>query len=266
VTDAGEAAPSGRGADLARYYDLDLADDPGDLSLYEALARRTGGPVLELAVGSGRLAVPLALSGHDVTGVDNDPHMLARAARAWDGARGKWPPEALQLIEADLTTVRLAERFGLVILALNSLLLVGDADAQARALGTMAAHLRPDGIAVVDVFLPTADDLALYDGRLLLEWVRDDPESGEEVTKIASARHDAATSTVTLTQVFEATPGGGGSVTRRTRTDRMQLLSAWELRRLATDAGLVIETLAGDHQVMPFGPGAERAVLMCRLV
>ena len=66
---------------LARLYDLDLAEDPGDLDLYLALAGRTGGPVLELAVGTGRIAVPLAASGIDVTGVDTDPAMLARARR-----------------------------------------------------------------------------------------------------------------------------------------------------------------------------------------
>ena len=49
-----------RAAEIARLYDLDLAEDPGDVDLYVALAQRTGGPILELAVGSGRIAVPLA--------------------------------------------------------------------------------------------------------------------------------------------------------------------------------------------------------------
>ncbi len=60
--------PSSFGAALARLYDLDLVEDPGDLDLYLALATRTGGPILELARGTGRLAVPLAAAGHDVTG------------------------------------------------------------------------------------------------------------------------------------------------------------------------------------------------------
>ena len=72
-------------AALARLYDLDLVDDPGDLDLYLALADRAAGPatgtaaILELAVGTGRLAVPIAAAGHRVTGVDLDPAMLARA-------------------------------------------------------------------------------------------------------------------------------------------------------------------------------------------
>jgi len=73
---------SASGRALARLYDLDLVEDPGDLDLYLALARRTGGPILELAAGSGRLAVPLAEAGHRVTGVDLDPAMLERARSA----------------------------------------------------------------------------------------------------------------------------------------------------------------------------------------
>ena len=82
---------NGAAAALARLYDLDLSEDPGDLDLYLALAGRTGGPILELAVGSGRLAVPLAADGHEVTGVDLDPAMLARARRAADAAGRRRP-------------------------------------------------------------------------------------------------------------------------------------------------------------------------------
>ena len=86
---------------LARLYDLDLAEDPGDLDLFLALAARTGGPVLELAVGPGRLAVPLAASGYDVTGVDLDPAMLARAQRRRPAGAGATVAGRLDLVEGD---------------------------------------------------------------------------------------------------------------------------------------------------------------------
>src|SRR6266850_1206171 len=114
---------------FARLYDLDLVDDPGDLDLYLALAGRTNGPILELGVGTGRLAVPLASAGYHVTGVDRDPAMLERArlaaAAAGDEARSR-----LELVEEDFVGLRLptAGSFGLVVLALNSLLLVATRD------------------------------------------------------------------------------------------------------------------------------------------
>ncbi len=255
----------GFGATLARYYDLDLLDDPGDLALYEALARRSGGPILELGAGSGRLAVPLARLGYAVTAVDRDPNMLARARDAWQHEAGGESSD-LELLEADMLQLDLPGRFGLVILALNTLLLLADRASQRAALETMARHLAPDGIAVVDVWLPAASDLALYDGRLQLEWQRDDPETGERVAKVASAQHDAATATVTLSQSFDAWPPDGGPLRRTSRVDVLRLVGVDELVGLATAAGLEVERLAGDHQMTAFGPGAERTVLLARLV
>ncbi|MFN8621603.1 MAG: class I SAM-dependent methyltransferase [Chloroflexota bacterium] len=259
------AADRERAADLARWYDLDLRDDPGDLDLYRALLGRSEGAVLELAAGSGRLAVPLALAGHRVVALDLDPAMLGRSEAAWAARRGRRPAERLRHVEADIVAARLGERFPLVFIGLNSLLLL-DRDAQAACFRTMAAHLAPGGLAVVDVLLPDADDLALYDGRLQLEWVRTDPVTGEQVTKIASARHDAATATVDLVQIFEATPPAGGPVRRRLRQDRLHLVSARELVLLAEAAGLAVEGVMGDYQLSPLEPGAERAILLARLV
>ena len=63
------------------------------MDMYLALARATEGPVLELAVGSGRIAVPLAVAGHGVTGVDVDPRCSSALARpGW--RRNRWPAVA----------------------------------------------------------------------------------------------------------------------------------------------------------------------------
>lgn len=249
-------------AALARLYDLDLADDPGDLDLYRALAARAGDPILELAVGSGRLAVPLAAAGHRVTGVDLDPAMLQRArhaaARAGDGT-----PDRLSLVEADIVGLQLpaAGTYRLAFIALNSLLLLGTRHAQREAWRTMARHLDRGGIAVVDAWQPDAEDLARFDGRLILEYPRHDPETGRLVTKMGSALHDPATQVVTLTAIYEE-GAPGEPAARWFRRDRLRLASADELAGMAEDAGLEIEVVAGGYDLEPLGPGAERAVIV----
>jgi SAM-dependent methyltransferase len=245
---------------LARLYDLDLTDDPGDLDLYQAMADRSDGPVLELAAGTGRLAIPLAEAGHRVTAVDLDPAMLDRARQRAAGMAGE---DRLTFVEADLVGLRLPDAggYGLAFIALNSLLVLGSRAAQRAALRTLADHLAPRGLAVVDVWLPDADDLARFDGRVMLEWPRLDPETGTIVTKVASAIHDAAAATVTLTTIFEE-GGQGEGIRRWVRRDRLRLVSADELREFALDAGLEVELLAGDYGLGPMGPGSERAVLV----
>ncbi len=249
-------------AALARLYDVDLVEDPGDLDVYLALAGRAGGPILELAVGTGRLAVPLAAAGYDVTGVDIDPAMLARArSRAAAAGRGVVP--RIDLVEGDARDVRVPGRgtFRLAFVALNSLMIMGDAAAQRAVVRTLADHLAPGGLAVVDVWLPDADDLGRYDGRLVLEYTRRDPETGSTVTKMGSALHDAATATVTLTTIYEEGEAGAPAV-RWLRRDHLRLVSADELRASAEAAGLAVELVAGSYDLDPLGRGSDRAILV----
>ncbi len=249
---------------LARLYDLDLAEDPGDLELYLALAARTGGPVLELAVGTGRILVPLAEAGHEVTGVDLDRAMLARARSAANAA-GPTVARRVTLVDGDARSIRLPgpARFRLAAIPLNSIFLMTARHDQAAAIATLAAHLVPGGLAVVDAWLPGAEDLAQYDGRLLLEWVREDPATGRIVTKTGSATYDPATGVVRLTTVFEeGSPGEPAA--RWVRVDRLRLVGPDELVSLAEAAGLEVETLAGDYTLEPLGAGSERVVLIAR--
>lgn len=249
---------------LARLYDLDLSEDPGDLDLYLALAARTGGPVLELMAGTGRLVVPLAAAGHEVTGVDLDPAMLARARTATEAVA----PEVaarIHLVEGDARSIRLPEagRFQLATVPLNSIFLAASRSEQAAVVATLAAHLAPGGLAVIDVWLPDVEDLGRFDGRLVLEWVREDPQTGHIVTKSGSALYEPATGVVRLTTLFEAGPPGAPPA-RWVRVDRLRQIGPEELVALATAAGLEVEMLAGDYALEPLTAGAERLILVAR--
>lgn len=264
---SGTAAPFDLSAELeadalARLYDLDLSEEPADLDLYLALAQRTGGPILELGVGTGRLAIPLAQAGHDVTGVDLDPAMLGRGRTRADVADAK-PAGRISWVEGDARDVRLdgAGTFRLAFIALNSILLLDSRAGQRAVLATLAAHLAPGGLAVVDTWQPDAEDVGRFDGRLALEWVRTDPASGATVTKLSTARHDGANQRVVLTTIFEE--GEPGTPPRRwLRTDQLRLVSADELAGLAEDVGLEVEVVAGGYDLEPLAPGADRAILI----
>jgi hypothetical protein len=192
--------------------------------------------------------------------------MLERARRAWaaPGPVERTGEGSLVCIEADLTLHRDDERFGLVILALNSFMLLDDEATRVAALVTMRSHLRADGVAVVDVVTPDDDELASYDGRLQLEWIREDPERDEVVAKLMSAWLDADGRTVRLAQLFDASPRAGGAVRRVTREDLLHLVTAAELRRHAARAGFGRTELRGDHRLRPHGTGSARAILIGR--
>lgn len=251
------------GAELARYYDLDMDAQAADVDLYLALARAVDGPILEMAAGSGRICVPLAAAGHEVVGVDIDGAMLDRARAAHEKMGGEG---SLELVQADITSLSMDRRFSLVVLAFNSLLMLSGRDAQKAALSVMAAHLAPGGRAVIDVVLPTPEDLGLYDTRVELAWQRIDQETGDRVAKLWSARYDSAAAIARIETMFDTWPDQGGPVRRVSRTDEMHLLSASDLLDMAERAGLRPETVAGDHEMGPFGPDSLRVVLVSGLL
>ena len=253
---------------IARLYDLDLSEDPGDVELYVALARRTGGPIVELAAGTGRIAVPMAAAGYHVVGVDIDRAMLDRA-RDRVATAGREIAGRIRLVEADLVDCDRLEAvasggpYELAVLGLNSILLLATVTQQRAALATMGRLLAPGGVAVVDAWQPSPADLVAFDGRLSLEWLRTDPESGHEATKQLAAWYEHLHRTVTLTTIFEeGVPGEPPA--RWIRQDALRLISADELVVFAEAAGLEVEQLAGDYDLRPLEPGSDRVVLVAR--
>jgi hypothetical protein len=192
--------------------------------------------------------------------------MLQRARSRWDSVRGTIESERLGLVEADIQDFRSESRFGLAFIAINTFLVLEDDRAKLALLKVMRQHLRSGGLAVAEMNIPDQHELASYDGRLQLEWLRVDPETGDEVTKVMSARYDEAAGTVELTQIYEWTPRHGGTLRRVVNTDVLHLVSAPRLVELAHAAGFAEAELKGDHLATPHGAGSHRAILVARAV
>ena len=107
---------------FAQLYDAQYHDFDADLPLWLARAREAGDPVLELGCGSGRVLLPLAQAGHRLAGVDHDSNMLELARRRLSSAG----VEQVALIEADLSSFAIEERFKLALAPLNTLATLED--------------------------------------------------------------------------------------------------------------------------------------------
>jgi SAM-dependent methyltransferase len=140
---------------IAQTYDARVGErwDDRDLGFYLGLAEEADGPVLELACGTGRVLLPLARAGHEVTGLDLSPHMLAEARRRLAAE----PPEVrarVSLIDGTMCRFDLARRFALILIPFRAFQALLTREEQRGCLECSREHLQPEGRLVVDVFNP----------------------------------------------------------------------------------------------------------------
>ncbi len=207
---------------IARLYDLWSRSVTEDVPFYVEEAVRSEGPVVELGVGTGRIAVPIAKSGIRVIGVDSSEEMLAVCREA---AAGADVSELIDLRLGNLLEPPVPERVPLVLCPFRSFLHLQTDGERRNAFRAAHSLLVPSGRFVFDVFAPSQESIAATDGR----WIEYEPGVFER------ADWDTGTRTLTL------------SVRGETGETSMRL--AWrapqEWRRLLEESGFELEAMYG---------------------
>lgn len=224
---------------IARLYDPWSRSVTEDVGFYVERALASGGPVVELAVGTGRIAVPIAEAGVDVIGVDSSPEMLAVARKTAESAR---VAERLDLRVGDLRRPPVQERVPLVICPFRSLLHMETEAEKLRALGAARDLLESGGAYVFDVFAPSREDIEETHDR----WLEREPGIFER------AVWDEGSRTLSLSVRSgneEATFG-------------LHWLSAAEWLGLLDRAGFEVEALYGWFDGRPHD-GEEDMIFVC---
>lgn len=251
---------------FARYYDLDTGFETDDIDFFVALARKVGGPILEVGCGTGRVLLPLAKAGYRITGIDISPAMLEKARSK---AQRAGLTEGVTLVEADARVLRLdtksgqPEEYRLAFIALNSFMhFVEEGDAEA-ALRSTARHLRPGGALVLDLPNPEASLLGETGGQLIHEWTRLNPENGNLVLKFRSQNIDTARQVIDLTFIYDETASDG--LTRRTALPfSLRYYHPRELALLLREAGFTIESIYGDYELGDFSQDSLKLLVVAR--
>lgn len=244
---------------LARLYDWEHDPFGDDIAAYVAFAGRFGGPVLELACGTGRLLQPLAAAGFACTGIDRSPAMLARA-RARLGASGC----RAELLEGSVEAPPLAGRqFRTILFPLDGLALLRERTAQLAALTAARKLVSHDGRLVLDV-----SNGNLRGGNepvedLLHHLTQPDPEHGRPITKWVVRRPDPATQVDELTFFYDELDPEG-RVRRTVEHLRLRWFTRPEIELLLERAGWQPDELYGGYDLEPYGPASDRILVAAR--
>ena len=248
-------------AALARLYDVFPFEE--DLPLYLELAAAEGGRVLEPGCGTGRVLIPLARAGHQVTGLDASPHMLA-VAREKLASAGPAVAARVRLVEADMRSFDLGERFDFAVIAVRSFAYLLARSDQQEALSGVAAHLRPGGLLALDLLHPSPAWLLEPPGSLRQDLAQYDPEHGMTLVRTeAVVSTDLAAQVRVIRSAYEVV-AGDGSVTKRFVEWPFRFTYRFEAEHLLERAGFEIEAVYGGYQHEPFTTDSRVMLLLAR--
>ena len=248
----------------AERYDIFYEAAPeGELEFYLNAIDRCDGTVLELGVGTGRIAIPAAAMGHDIMGIDINRPMLDRACLKSAAAplSGK-----LDLVEADMSKIDLPRKnFSLVIIPAHTLALVTNERGQSETLMRCAEHMAPNSTLIFNLFNPS-DDLIYGDtGETFLLGVVEDDENGVRHVLTGTNDFDTTRQVNRCTQVIETLNTEGETIDREELQVLFRYLRHDQVNEMLEKAGLEATEVFGDFDGSPLTDDSEEMIYICRL-
>ena len=264
-----EHSPPSPYDDWAEIYDAVYSYVRSDIPMYGHFAIESGGPVLELGVGTGRVAIPTARLGVDVVGVDSSEAMLNVAARKLATMRPP-PSGALELVAADMRDFDLRDenggrrKFPLATIPFRGFLALMTVEDQMRALRNIRRHLTADGLLVFNIFVPDPD-MTLERGDVPRH-LTDVPDAETGITRVLyqQSAYDFHSQIVSIRMIIEELDDAGVMLRRLYRDYDLRYCHRWEVHHLLRLCGYEVDALYGDFDLSEFDESSTEMVWVAR--
>jgi SAM-dependent methyltransferase len=227
---------------FAELYDLFYDDFAEDLAMYRGFAERTGGPILEVGSGTGRVALALANEWHTVVGLELAEALRAVAQHKADRAQLS---NRVTFVAGDMRRFKIDQPFGLIIVPLNTFLHNLTLDDQLATLACCKQHLRPGGLLVLDCFNPDpahAED----DRRLIVQRSVIDRDTGYPALLLLSRATDWINQLQEITYLIDRTDHHG-VVQRAILPTTYRFIFRHEMRLLLKAGGFDLKDEYGSY-------------------
>ncbi len=236
------------------HYDAHHINYDCDLQFYTKYALNSNGPILELACGTGRLTIPIAQKGLDVTGLDISEEMLKQARM-----KTKKLGLNIEFIHADCRNFNLGKKFSLIYYPFNSIAhLTKTSDIEA-CFSCVKHHITDDGIFIVDHFNPCLDILNRNPNEVREATRYPDPYSSEEVVITETLKYDKATQLSHIKWFYKVHTEG-----EFVHEFCMRVFFPQEFDALMKYNSFDIINKFGDFVESPFQSDSPKQIMVCR--
>ena len=235
-----------------RHYDLQYGHIDDDVGFYLSHIEKHGGPVLELACGTGRVTIPIARKGIEIVGLDNSGDMLARA-------KEKAAKERLSIewAEADCRDFDLGRKFKAIIFPWNSLAHLLDDESALACFACARKHLADDGIFMLEIWNPRPEFLSPESTKPAFEY--DNPDGRGRVAVTGAMAYDEGTRLNRITWRYKLE----GEPEEIVEEMLLRMYFPEELDALLSRSGLEILSKYGNYDESPFTEASPRQLVVC---
>jgi SAM-dependent methyltransferase len=239
---------------LADLYDLEY-DHDYDLPFWLALAKREGGSVVEWGAGTGRLSVPLAVAGFDVTAVEVSKNMLEK---------GREKGEAVKWVCGDMRSVALGRRYKLAICAFNSFLCLLSLDHALAFLRNAREHLELGGLLGIEISAFSPEELCDLPGGPALRHDFTRKLLQRTLERLSASQYDAASQLLQMRLFYELYGREGKLENKRMHELTIRIVGRGELELMLLLAGFEIEAVSGGFEGEPFTANSDHLIMLAR--
>ncbi|MFH1141018.1 MAG: class I SAM-dependent methyltransferase [Chloroflexota bacterium] len=222
----------------------------------EALA--SGGPVLELACGTGRVAIPIAQAGVPVVGLDSSAAML-KLARA-KARRLRLGAERVRFVRGDMRSFSLAQRFPLAIIPFRSFQLLLSVAEQHQALEAVRVHLSPGGRLIFSLFVPGLDLLTRDPSIPMSDYEVAQPRSGHRLLVSLRSQYDTFNQVAAVRTSIQEVDERGAVVGETHRDHQLRYLYRFEVQHLLAACGYEVVEVYGSFDREPLSESSTEMI------
>ncbi|WP_369405493.1 class I SAM-dependent methyltransferase [Aneurinibacillus tyrosinisolvens] len=247
--------------DWTDYYDVISTGIDYDIEFYTELAKSANGPVLDLACGTGRFLVPMAMQGIEVVGVDSSDKMLAKAKAKAEIAK---VVDRIAFVEADMRSFELERTFPLVMVPYRSFLHLLTVKDQVAALRQIRKHLAKDGLLALNIFVPLIKHLYEQEERSSTRGIYPIPGSEDRLVVWDYTRYDHFQQIAEIIRQYERTNKSGELIQRVIAPFHIRYIFPMELHHLLKLAGFSVVSRYGDFKKAAFGPESTELIIVAK--
>jgi SAM-dependent methyltransferase len=239
---------------LSDLYDLEYTHDY-DISFWLSIAEREAGPIVEWGAGTGRISIPLAAAGHDVTAVEISGRMVER---------GEEKSESVGWIVGDMRSVDPGRRYGLSVCVFNSFLCLDSVDDALAFLRNAHEHLVPGGLLGIEVSAFSPEELVDPPGGTGQRHDFTRELANGRLDRFSVSHYDASSQLMEMRLFYERYGASGALESRRAHDLTIRVVGLSELDLMMRLTGFEVEAVYGGFEGEPFSSTSDNLIVLAR--